>query len=191
MADSRYEHLTWRRRRPTRLAVSVPRSTLLLGSDHILKVESTIFSEDYKRFFFRDIQSITIRTNRRLQLWNVVLVGLLALTLAEGFFDTSTWNAWAITMMIMASITAMLLVVNNVFGTSCDVLIQTAVQNDILTPLSRVKRANKALERLRPLIIQAQGQLPAEELALRLRDLAASKSGTVTPPPAQPNIEHA
>ena len=74
MPDSRYEHLTWRRRRPTRLAVSVPRSTLLLGADHILKVESTIFSEDYKRFFFRDIQSITIRTNRRLQLWNVVLV---------------------------------------------------------------------------------------------------------------------
>lgn len=190
MPDSRYEHLTWRRRRPTRLAVSVPRSTLLLGSDHILKVESTIFSEDYKRFFFRDIQSITIRTNRRLQLWNVVLVGLLALTLAEGFFDTSTWNAWAITMVIMGSISAMLLVVNNVFGTSCDVLIQTAVQNDILTPLSRVKRANKALERLRPLITQAQGQLPAEELALRLRELAASKPGTVTPA-AQPNIEHA
>ena len=93
-------------------------------------------------------------------------------------------------MVIMGSISAMLLVVNNVFGTSCDVLIQTAVQNDILTPLSRVKRANKALERLRPLITQAQGQLPAEELALRLRELAASKPGTVTPA-AQPNIEHA
>jgi hypothetical protein len=190
MPDSGYNRLTWRSRRFTRLAVSAPRSTLLLGSDHILKVESTIFSEDYKRFFFRDIQSITIRTNRRWELWNVVLVALLGLALLEGFFDAATWNAWAIIMMIMASTAAVLLVLNNVFGKSCDVRIQTAVQNDILTPLSRVKRANMALERLRPLIIQAQGQLPAEEAALRLRELAASKSGTITPA-AQPDIEHA
>src|SRR4030095_7308265 len=151
MPDSGYKQLTWRRRRSTKLALSAPRSTLLLGSDHILKVESTIFSEDYKRFFFRDIQSMIIRTNRRRELWNVVLGALLAVALLEGFFDAATWNAWAIMMMIMASITAVLLVLHNAFGTTCAVRTQTAVQNDVLTPLSRVNRANKALERLRPL----------------------------------------
>jgi hypothetical protein len=190
MPDSGYKQLTWRRRRSTKLSLSAPRSTLLLGEDHLLKVESTIFSEDYKRFFFRDIQSITIKTNRRRMVWNSVLAVLLAVFLLEGLLGTATWTAWAITMMVMASLTAWLLLTNNVFGTTCDVLIQTAVQNDVLTPLSRVKRANKALERLRPLIAQAQGQLPAEEAELRLRELAASKSGTITPS-AQPNIEHA
>jgi hypothetical protein len=159
----------------------------LLGEDHILKVELTIFSEDYKRFFFRDIQSIVIKTNRRRMVWNIILAALLAIFLLEGLLDTAGWSAWAITMMIFATLTAVFLVINNVFGATCDVHIQTAVQADILPPLSRVRRANRVLERLRPLIVQAQGQLPAEETAQRLRELAAQRSGTVTPT-AQPNL---
>ena len=120
-------------------------------------------------------------------IWNITLVALSALALLELFFDAPTWNAWAVIMMSMATMTTVMLVLNNVFGTSCDVRIQTAVQSDILPPLSRVKRTNRALEHLRPLIIQAQGQLPAEETVLRLRELASSKSGTVTPA-AQPNL---
>jgi hypothetical protein len=173
MPDSNYKRLTWRRRRATKISVSVPRSTLLLGEDHVLKVDSTIFAEDYKRFFFRDIQSITIKTNRRRGFWNAALVVLLTIILLEGLLDSDTWNAWAITMMILATITATLLLINNMFGTACDVRIQTAVQTDLLAPLSRVKRANHVLERLRPLIIQAQGQLAAEETVLRLRELTA------------------
>jgi len=177
--SSSYKRLTWRRRRPTRIALSAPRSTLLLGDDHLLKVESTIFAEDYKRFFFRDIQSITIKTNRRWAVWNGVLAVLLAVSLLEGLLGTATWGAWAITMMIVACIAVVLLVINNLFGTTCDVQIQTAVQTDELTPLSRVRRANDVLDILRPLIIQAQGQLPPEEAALRLRERAA-------PPAARP-----
>jgi hypothetical protein len=173
MASSGYKRLTWRRRRPTRISIAAPRSTLLLGEDHILKVESTMFAEDYKRFFFKDIQSITIKTNRRRMIWNAVLGVLFALFLLEGLLDTAAWNAWSITMMIMAFITVVLLVTNNVFGTACDVRIQTAVQTDSLSPLSRVRRANQVLERLRPLIIQAQGHLAAEEAVLQLRALTA------------------
>jgi hypothetical protein len=147
----------------------------------------TIFSEDYKRFFFRDIQSITMKTNRRWIVWNGVLAVSLAVFLLEGLLGTTTWNAWAITMMILASIATVLLVLNNVFGTTCDVHIRTAVQADILPPLSRVRRANRSLERIRPLIIQAQGQLADEETVLRLRELAAQRPGTVTPT-AQPNL---
>jgi hypothetical protein len=73
----------------------------------------------------------------------------------------------------MALLSAVLLVINNLFGTTCDVRIQTAVQADTLPPLSRVKRANQALELIRPLIIQAQGQLTPEETLARVRELAA------------------
>jgi hypothetical protein len=93
----------------------------------------------------------------------------------------------------MLSITGILLLLNNLFGATCDVWILTAVQKEDLTPLSRVKRANTALDRLRPLIAQAQGQYTPEETVLRLREMnapsalsgakaaSASPSGPVTP----------
>jgi len=178
MPDKRYKRLTWRTRRPTRLALPAPRATLLLAEDHILKVDSTMFSESYKRFFFRDIQSITIQSNRRRMVWNIVLGFFLTIFLLEGLADTATWGAWAITMMILSTLTATLLIVNNAFGTTCDVRIQTAVQADSLPPLSRVSRANRVLERIRPLIIQAQGQITPEETVLRLRELSAPATST-------------
>jgi hypothetical protein len=151
-----------------------------------------MFSETYKRFFFRDIQSITIKTNGRRSIWNVVLGALLTLLVLEVVFDSGS-TAWSVTMGIMLSITGILLLLNNLFGATCDVWILTAVQKEDLTPLSRVKRANTALDRLRPLIAQAQGQYTPEETVLRLREMnapsalsgakaaSASPSGPVTP----------
>jgi hypothetical protein len=184
MPDSRYKRLTWRSRRPTKIALTAPRATLLLGEDHILKVDATPFSESYRRFFFRDIQSITIKTNRRRLVWNIVLGTLLLIFLLEGLVDTVDWGAWAITMMILSAITGAFLVINNLFGTACDVRIETAVQSDNLPPLSRVRRANDVLDRLRPLIVQAQGQFTPEETVARLREAAGltTKAGTITPP---------
>jgi len=173
MPVSNYRRLTWRSRRPTRIALAVPRTTLLFGDDHILKVDSTLFAESYKRFFFRDIQSITIKTNRRREIWNIVLGPLLAILVLERLLDTGAGNALAATVTITALLSAVLLVINNLCGATCDVRIQTAVQADTLPPLSRVKRANQALELIRPLIIQAQGQLTPEETLARVRELAA------------------
>ena len=177
-----YKRLTWRSRRPTRFAIGAPRATLLIGEDHLLKVESTIFSESYKRFFFRDIQSVTIKTNRRRLIWNLVLSVMVALFLLEGLLDSST----SITMMVLASITGLLLIINNVFGTACDVRIQTAVQIEDLTPLSRVRRASHALEKLRPMIIQAQGQVTPEDTVLRLRELTAPGTKAAAASPTGP-----
>ena len=42
------------------------RSTLWLGPDHLLLVQSTPVSETYRRFYFRSIQNVTVRkTNLR------------------------------------------------------------------------------------------------------------------------------
>jgi len=182
MPDKSYKRLTWRRRRATKIALNVPRSTLLLGEDHILKVESSIFSESYRRFFFRDIESISIRTNRRRDYWNMFLVLFLILLVLEALLDTETTTPWLVLVVTTASVTAALLLINNLFGATCDVRIQTAVQTDTLVPLSRVKRAERALERIRPLIIQAQGQFTPEETVLRLREFLSP-----APPAAKPD----
>ena len=37
------------------------RNTLWLGADHLLQGEHTGYTEEYKRFYFRDIQGITVK----------------------------------------------------------------------------------------------------------------------------------
>ena len=102
----------------------------------------------------------------------------------DALVDTGATNAWRIFIVTMASATAALLVINNLFGAACDVSIQTAVQKDNLVPLSRVKRAERALERIRPLILQAQGQFTPEETVLRLRELLSPRPAATPDPPA-------
>src|SRR5208283_5906459 len=70
MAEPQYQRLT-RERTPARFAVaSIARSSLWLGDDHLLFVECTGYTETYKRFYFRDIQAITIRKTTTHAVWN-------------------------------------------------------------------------------------------------------------------------
>jgi hypothetical protein len=45
------------------------RNTLWLGADHLLQVEHTGYTEEYKRFYFRDIQGITVQKDNRFLYW--------------------------------------------------------------------------------------------------------------------------
>ena len=54
-APQTYQRLPGTRRTPFR------RATLWLGADHILSVNSARFSEEYKRYYFKDIQAIVVR----------------------------------------------------------------------------------------------------------------------------------
>src|SRR5437660_10422801 len=49
------------RRLPGRGLVAAQRVQLYQGADHLLQVASTGYSESYRRFYFRDIQAITIQ----------------------------------------------------------------------------------------------------------------------------------
>ena len=78
MAEQEYQRLTWARRRPSGfIAFSATRSSLWLGSDHLLCIDTTGYTENYKRFYFRDIQAIVIR---KTEAWKFVALALGALT---------------------------------------------------------------------------------------------------------------
>src|SRR5687768_16639659 len=64
--------------RGTRRRQFFTRNTLWVGSDHLLQVEHTGYTEEYKRFYFRDIQAITVQKDNRFLYWSVALGGLLA-----------------------------------------------------------------------------------------------------------------
>jgi len=53
------------------------------------------------------------------------------------------------------------------------------VQIEDLPSLNRMRRARKVLERLRPLVVAAQGELRPEEIPLRLQELSTSAPGTM------------
>jgi hypothetical protein len=186
MAESTYQRLT-RDRISRQFAVfAASRTSLWLGDGHLLLVESNGFTETYKRFYFRDIQAITVQETTRRTVWNAVLMIPLAICLIG--LLVSSLPAPNVPVMIMWSIFAVILavpvVVNNIRGTACACRLRTAVQTEDLGALSRVRQEQKALEKIRPLITGAQGQLTAAEVSVRMQEAAsgATVDGKLEPP---------
>ena len=163
---------------------------LYVGPDHLLSVTSSGYSETYKRFYFRDIQSITVRKSNLGKVWNIVWGVLfwifgIAVALEAGGGAMYFW-------MGVAAIFLILLAWNIGLGPTCVAQITTAVQTRTLTPLNRLRRTRAVIAQLRPFIEAAQGPLSADELAQRLdqarRGLAPSIQSlpTTTPAPAPP-----
>ena len=127
---------------------------LWLGPDHLLQIYSRFGMEDYKRFYFADIQSMAVRKTVAGRIVNIILaimLGLLLLTTAmvEG--------AWQIFFGSIAVLTGLLLLINWLRGPTCRTQLKTAVQTETLYSLHRIKTAMKVLDRLSPITIQTQG----------------------------------
>ena len=140
-------------------ALRAPRQSLWLADDHLLSIDSASYNEEYKRFYFRDIQAIFICPTSRRAIWNGILSAVLIMhLLVFGWMGAS-----ATILMIVAVILAIPLVVNNIFGPACRVYLRTAVQVEELPSLSRIPRAQKVLNRIRPMIEVDQQPLLREE----------------------------
>ena len=175
MAEKEYRRLTWRAARPKgRWTVGfTTRDSLWLGKDHLLSINSTWFTEEYKRFYFRDIQAIVIRKTRRREFWTMILSLLLlpCAGLAIQQFSKTGLSADLLPWGIMTGIVALPLVLNNLLGPACTCYVRTAVQVEQLASMNRVRRAHRILERIRPLIAAAQGELTPEEISSGMRQL--------------------
>jgi len=183
MAEITYQRLT--RDRTTRqfAVASATRESLWLGSDHLLQVQQRGFTETYKRFYFRDIQAITVLKTSRRTVWNAGLAVPVAICLI-GFMVSALPSPNTVAMAVwsvFAAIFLLPLVVNNLRGTACTCALRTAVQNEELGSLSRVRQTRNVLDKIRPLIIAAQGQLAPEDVAARMQE--ALSGAQVTPKP--------
>jgi len=149
---------------------------LWLGDDHVLQVETEGYSEKYKRFYFKDIQGVTIRRSVDGRFVNFLLgapmtfFAAIAISVDDG--------GLAAGMAFMAGIFLFFLIINIVRGPTCKAMLFTAVQDEPLVTCHRVKTAKKLLARLQPLIAAAQGELRPEEVI--------SESGAVSPPMGVP-----
>lgn len=182
MAGKEYTKLTPPRRTAGFAILSVTRSNLWLGKDHLLGIETEGYTEKYKRFYFRDIQAITLRRTNRM--WTVFVVtgsltlffGIIALTM------DAVEGKWI--FGILGGICAIPFLLNLIYGPTCKCELRTAVQTENVPSMSRVRRARKVLNCIRPLIAEAQGQLVAEEISLRFREMITAPENE--PPIMQP-----
>ena len=172
--DIEYRRLPGRGVRRQGIATAA-RTRLWLARDHLLSVDYQWYAEDYKRFYFRDIQAVILRKTRTARTINEVLMPLvcvvlalaLSLSIAGGFTD-----GFAIFWWIIAAVLLAFLVANILMGPTCVCHLKTAVQTEELPSLRRLRRARKVLARVRPLIVAAQGEITLGEIAARMGQAA-------------------
>lgn len=142
------------------------RVQLWRGEDHLLVVDWDGYREYYKRINYRDVQSVVIC--RTAEGW-IASVLLGALTVVFAVLGIAVGDGVGMTiLLVLAGLFALFLAVNLLQGATCTCQLRTAVQTEQLRSLTRVPTALKALAQLRPLIIAAQGELPAADSAQTL-----------------------
>ena len=152
--------------------------TLWQGEDHILSIDSRFGIENYKRFYFADIQSIIVHKTDTGKTQNGILSLILAVFALMAFtLDGGLARLGA----IMAGCFMVFLGVNWFRGPTCVTHLRTAVQNEKLPSLDRLHTAQKGMDHLRSLIENVQGPLTGESLNQNFVKQQRPGSGGMTP----------
>ncbi|MFA6009597.1 MAG: hypothetical protein WC799_06420 [Desulfobacteraceae bacterium] len=140
--------------------------TLWQGKDHLLLMYSNGMSEDYKRFYYKDILGIVITKTRKAAVTFSIILGLFLLT---SFFSWKIWShdqePASAFLGIIAFVFLAFLLSLIIKGPSCECRIITAVQNEKLPAVSLIRHARKLMTILKPIILEAQGAMAPDDVA--------------------------
>jgi hypothetical protein len=162
---------------------------LYQGPDHLLLAANTGYSQNYRKFYFRDIQAIVVLQNQVRLVWNWIWGGLLFCDLAGWLVVlaavSSVQTGWLIFSVVVTFLLALPLLINMLLGPTCTCYLQTAVQIEPLPCLRRLRTADRVLRQIQPLLESAQGSLSSEDLQLLNPAAAPPVSGpsAVASPP--------
>jgi hypothetical protein len=153
------------------------RARIWQGEDHLLLVLTNGYVENYRRFFFKDIQGIVVQRTHTGKTWNGIwgglslFLGLLILLVQD--------DVGRIVLACLAAPFVISLIINLALGPTCACYIRTAVQTERVPAISRRHAAEKFIARVEPLIVASQGELNTEQVAM---DLALFQAGQYQPP---------
>src|SRR2546422_5012354 len=157
-------------------------STVWLGKDHLLCIDSTGgYAEDYKRFYFRDIEAIIVRKTDRWHFSSLILGTLFLVPALIGLGVSGI--GWRIFWFVFAGTFFLLFAPNWLRGPTCVCHLRTAVQTEELPSLRRLRTARKVIGIVKPLIEQAQGTVAPEEVHAKLQE-TLTRSLDRSPSPA-------
>ncbi len=125
-----------------------------MATDHLLLVRATSFGENYRRFYFHDIQGVVVRlTAGRLKRFVGFSLGALAITGLTAWADSTLVIGTAV---FCGVIVGLLSLFDGIAGPSCICHIRTSVQVERIESIRRLKVARRVLERIRPAILASQ-----------------------------------
>jgi Flp pilus assembly protein TadB len=136
--------------------------SLWRSSDHLLQIYARWGVEDYKRFYFSDIQAIITRKTGAGRIQNIVMGGLAGLFCV---FAATSGGGWVLFNVITAVAMLLILMANVFRGPTCETHLLTAVQTEKLHSLHRLNTALKVMDQLRSIIERHQGHIDPETLA--------------------------
>ena len=145
--------------------------TLWRGRDHLLQISARWGTEDYKRYYFKDIQAIITRRTDVGKIQNFITGSLAGLF---GLFAASATSGWVTFNAIIAIVTLCILIINVIKGPTCETHLLTAVQTEKLHSLNRIKTAQAVMNQLKPIIQRFQGHLAPETLVQQRAEFASS-----------------
>lgn len=159
-------------------------ATLWMAKDHLLSVETTLYAEDYRRYYYSEIEGVVLRRTRGRQLVGAAL-GLLTLLAWWGAASllggrVKDWTS-LVPLAIILFLPLIVLAAYFLFGPSCVTLVKTPTGYHPLPALAGIRSARKAVARFSPLVAEAQGTIPVEEL--RALAGALPLPGRLPPPP--------
>lgn len=153
---------------------------LYLASDHLLLRRTSGFVQTYRRFYFGDIEAITIAESVR-GIFQGAALGLGVFVCAIVLL----MRGWHIVNAIVGGVFLLLLALHLWRGRTCRAQLQTRVQRQPL-PLRRVSKALRVVALLSPKLAEAQANLPPPEVVEPTIASAASATiaaSDVVPPP--------
>ena len=118
------------------------RSRLYAHEDHLLVVQSTGYSEDYKRLFYRDIRYVVMQKTYGQEVQAVISGGLVLVTLILGLTTTLWW--WIPAMLCVPCL--IWFVMNWVGGSAGKCYANTAIQTIELPAPRRLNQLPKLIE---------------------------------------------
>lgn len=145
------------RKLPGRGGSALQRHRLWLAADHLLSVASSAVGERYRRFYFADIHALVWRPTAAL---GVRAAMWLLIAGASGAGGVVTGAPVRAVLFAVAGFCILALAGDLILGRTCACFVKTAVQFERLPSLRRERHIRKVLDRLRPLIEQAQSARP-------------------------------
>jgi len=134
-------------------------SSVWLGPDHLLLVRSLRFREEYKRYYFRDIQALVVAKKPRFHLSTraAAIGAVIGLILSPFVFSQAIPNGG----YIAAGVCAALIIAWSYVSAahSCTCRIYTAVSRDELPSVYRTWVARRFLAAVTPAIAATQGTM--------------------------------
>jgi hypothetical protein len=141
------------------------RYQLWLGEDHLLHLSKTYFSESYKRFYFNDIQALTMTrtaTGLAINAVPIIFIVFFGAPALVAMFAPADLSGVRIFFAVLSGVLAVGLVANVLLGPTCRCQLNTAVQIEKLPALGRIRTARRTLAILQSAIEEAQGRLRVE-----------------------------